>query len=212
MKEKEIEALHMNFGPFLMKTKCPDNVIKALLDEGAKAKDLFNDNLAGHLNHQYVYPKDVSQQIFGMMYHIFDYYRKGLNNFHRQKQTQANLVLDDLWINYMEPGDFNPPHHHSQDYSFVIFCDVPKELKEEAMNFQGTGAAPGSIVFHYGEQGNKDWATVATSVVPEIGDMYVFPSNMQHWVCPFKSKVRRISVSGNIIMINKNYLPKHYVK
>ena len=33
---------------------------------------------------------------------------------------------------------------------------------------------------------------------PEEGDMFIFPSHLEHWVYPFKSKVTRISISGNL--------------
>ena len=29
--------------------------------------------------------------------------------------------------------------------------------------------------------------------------MFIFPSSLQHWVFPFRSKVERISVSGNLL-------------
>jgi hypothetical protein len=40
--------------------------------------------------------------------------------------------------------------------------------------------------------------------------MFMFPALLQHWVCPFKSKVTRISVSGNLRIINKDKLPRDY--
>ena len=35
----------------------------------------------------------------------------------------------------------------------------------------------------------------------------MFPAMLQHWVCPFKSKVTRISVSGNLRILNRDKLP-----
>ena len=35
---------------------------------------------------------------------------------------------------------------------------------------------------------------------PKSGDMYIFPAGLRHWVFPFKSKVERISVSGNLLI------------
>jgi hypothetical protein len=35
--------------------------------------------------------------------------------------------------------------------------------------------------------------------MPEENDIYIFPADLRHWVFPFKSKVERISVSGNIL-------------
>jgi hypothetical protein len=36
----------------------------------------------------------------------------------------------------MEAGDFNPVHTHGGDYSFVLFLDVPKQLKKNKKNIK----------------------------------------------------------------------------
>ena len=38
----------------------------------------------------------------------------------------------------------------------------------------------------------------------------MFYSMLQHWVAPFKSKVTRVSVSGNLRILNRNKLPRDY--
>ena len=38
---------------------------------------------------------------------------------------------------------------------------------------------------------------------PEVGDMFIFPAALKHWVIPFKSDVVRVSVSGNVDRVNK---------
>ena len=105
----------------------------------------------------------------------------------------------DLWVNFMKAGDFNPPHIHGGDISFVIFVDVPDKLSKEMEEHEGTTAKPGQLMFNYGENSKtKQWATIGHHVTPRTGDMYVFPAQQQHWVAPFKSDVTRISVSGNL--------------
>ena len=65
-------------------------------------------------------------------------------------------------------------------------------------------------MFEYGLQARPRWATTGTAIKPQTGDMFMFPALLQHWVCPFKSKVTRISVSGNLRIINKENLPRDY--
>ena len=36
------------------------------------------------------------------------------------------------------------------------------------------------------------------SKLPKTGDIFIFPASLKHYVYPFKSKVTRISVSGNL--------------
>ena len=47
------------------------------------------------------------------------------------------------------------------------------------------------------EKGNKQFVTYR-SIFPKVGDMFIFPASLVHWVIPFKSDCVRISVSGNI--------------
>ena len=109
------------------------------------------------------------------------------------------LLYQSLWVNFMKAGDFNPPHIHGGDISFVIFVDVPKQLEKEMEEHEGTTAKPGQLMFNYGENSKgRQWATIGHHVTPKTGDMYIFPAQQQHWVAPFKSEVTRISVSGNL--------------
>ena len=110
----------------------------------------------------------------------------------------------------MKPGDFNPKHTHGGDYSFVLFLDVPKQLKKEQKEFEGTSTPPGSLMFEYTQQARPRWATTGASISPETGDFYLFPALLQHWVVPFKSEITRISVSGNLTILNRDKLPNDY--
>ena len=111
-------------------------------------------------------------------------------------QPKAQLLS--LWINYMKPGDFNPPHDHSADLSFVIFPKIPPELIEENKKFKGTLQGPGGISFMWGDSVNH-MAISLVHQMPEENDIFIFPAGLRHWVFPFKSNVERISVSGNIL-------------
>ena len=209
-KLKVIDYGHLNWGPFVMKTKMPDYIIKKLKAEGLKCKTSYNKKLAGHLNHQFLYPQEVQEWFYQEIHPVVTAYRKGHCKFHGIQDLNIDFTADDLWINYMKAGDFNPKHTHGGDYSFVLFLDVPKKLKQEAKEFEGTSAEPGSLLFEFTQQAKPRWATTGTSIVPETGDFYMFPALLQHWVCPFKSKVTRISVSGNLRVLNKDKLPYDY--
>ena len=110
----------------------------------------------------------------------------------------------------MKPGDFNPVHTHGGDYSFVIFLDVPKELKKDQDAFEGTSAVPGSLMFEFTQQAKPKWAQTGQSFRPNTGDMIIFPALLQHWVVPYKSKCTRVSVSGNLEIVNRLYLSNDF--
>ena len=110
----------------------------------------------------------------------------------------------------MKKNEYNPPHDHSDDLSFVIFLDIPEEIKQEQKDYEGQSGGPGSLLFLYGE-GNRQ-AITYQGIQPNNGDMFIFPAWVKHYVAPFYSDVTRISVSGNVsnsIDLNK---VKHYVK
>ena len=209
-KIKNVNYQHLNWGPYVMKTKVPDYIIKKLKTEGKKTKESYNHKLAGHLDNQYKYPANVQKWFYEEIQPIVQAYRNGHCKFHGIEELTVELSADDLWVNYMKAGDFNPIHTHGGDYSFVLFLDVPKQLKKEQEEFEGTSAKPGSLMFEYTQQARPRYATSGTAIVPETGDFFMFPAMLQHWVCPFKSKVTRISVSGNLRIVNWDKLPKNY--
>jgi len=209
-KIKQVDYSHFNWGPYVMKTKMPDYIVRKLKVEGNKAKISYNNKLAGHLDHQFLYPSKVQKWFYNEIHPILQAYRDGHCKFHGIKDLRVELLADDLWVNYMKPGDFNPKHSHGGDYSFVLFLDVPKKLKQEADKFGGTSAKPGSLLFEFTQQAKPRWASTGTTILPETGDLYMFPAMLQHWVCPFKSKVTRISVSGNLRIGNWDKLPYDY--
>ena len=200
----------MNWGPFVLQTIMPSYITKKLKTEGKKAKNTYNHALAGHLNNQFLYPKNIQEWFYKEITPVIKGYRQGHCKFHGIEEIPLDFKADDLWVNFMKPGDFNPIHTHGGDYSFVYFVDVPKELHKEQDEFEGTSAPPGALLFEYTQQARPRWATTGAVIRPRTGDFYMFPALLQHWVCPFKSKVTRISVSGNIKIINKNKFPRDY--
>ena len=209
-KIKQVDYSHINWGSYVMRTKLPNYIIKKLKTEGKKAKVSYNHSLAGHLDNQFLYPPKVQQWFYNEIHPIIQAYRNGHCKYHGIEELNVDLQADDLWVNYMQAGDFNPVHTHGADYSFVLFLDVPKQLKKEQEKFEGTSVKPGALMFEYTQQAKPRWATTGSTIKPETGDMFIFPALLQHWVCPFKSKVTRISVSGNLRILNRDKLPHDY--
>jgi len=211
-KIKQVDYGHINWGPYVMRTKLPDYIIKRLVKDGNKLRkeNKYNHKLAGHLKNQFLYKPETQNWFYREIQPILNAYREGHCRFHGIKNLAVELSFDDLWVNYMKPGDFNPMHTHGGDYSFVIFVDVPEKLIQEQIEFEGTSAKPGQLMFEYTQQARPKWATTGVIVQPQPNDFFMFPALLQHWVCPYKSKVTRISVSGNLRIENKDKLPHDY--
>ena len=102
---------------------------------------------------------------------------------------------------FMKAGDYNPPHTHGADFSFVLYLDIPEDMLDEEKKYKGVGTGPGAIAFYYGE-----WQKLVRTehhFMPEKGMMFIFPGKLRHSVPPFKSPGTRVSVSGNIELLGE---------
>ena len=191
---------YLQFGPVLAVNTVAPNLIKELLERGAKCIVSKAHDLAGHIETENSYQiKDLIWFVDNFKDYFIPYFKRlqvtndskyfyGMKPFNR-------ILLNSLWINYMKKNEFNPPHTHSGSFSFVIYLDVPKELEKEIGEFKGTGHAPGTISFYYGEE--QKGIITAHGIRPLTGDLWIFPASLKHMVPPFRSDVTRISVSGN---------------
>ena len=144
-----------NWGPYLFKSEAPQYIIDRLLIDGKK--------LIGQKQmHQYcsrplsfLYNDDTKSWFINEIDIALESYRQGHIEYHGenyhgkiQEDKYMNFQLDELWVNYMKPGDFNPRHFHDSDLSFILFLDVPKELDEEQSKFKDRSDPPASLIFY----------------------------------------------------------------
>ena len=186
----------LHWGPCIVKTKVDQATLDLLLSEGEASKEDASPELAGVLKNQFHYRDKEKFQKF--MEGTFSLYNAAMQQWKQgNEKTPSTFFLEKLWINFQGPNEFNPPHSHGGALSFVIFLKIPIELRAENQNYKGLSAGPGGITFLYGE--TEDRCITNHSVFPEVGDMYIFPAWVKHWVYPFKTDCTRISVSGNVI-------------
>tara|TARA_R100000734_G_C3269615_1_gene65914 strand:+ start:79 stop:711 length:633 start_codon:yes stop_codon:yes gene_type:complete len=206
----ELNMRWLNWGPFVGRFKLEDSIIKRLHKDGKKELRSYHKSLAGHVKRQVHFNEDTTAWFYKCFQKYFDAYRQGHLEYHGLAKRDIKLTYDSLWINFMQAGDFNPLHTHGGDYSFVIFIDIPKVLKKEQDSFEGTSMVPGSLAFEYGTQARPNWASTGHWITPQNGDFFIFPALLQHWVVPYKTKCTRVSVSGNLTIINRHELPQNY--
>ncbi len=199
MDKGKIQYRYYHWGPFLYHSKITPAECKMLIKEGKKCRNKSHDyrsKLAGHFSEEYrLENRDAITEWFKkyLITYIDGY------NYWRGKgyKPMANLYVNVYWINYMKGNDFNPPHGHDGDLSFVIYPHMPKEIIKENKSYKGTTTGPGGIAWFYGDGDPQYIDTV--NMMPQTGDLFIFPASLKHWVFPFKSKAERISVSGNIL-------------
>ena len=189
------------WGPFVLETKLEQEFVDVLLEKGNESREKNLDNrkkLAGMMDNEYYY-EDYEEWFIPKFTSYLDLYMEGLLTEWKPKQ---NLIkewyIKGLWINYQKANEYNPPHNHPGDLSFVIYLQVPDEIKKENEKMKGVhnNEGQGNIVFSYGI--DMPFSINTVSRLPEVGDIIIFPAWLTHYVHAFKSDVERISVSGNV--------------
>jgi len=189
------------WGPFVMETKVEQEFVDILLEKGKESREKNLDarkHLAGMIDNEYYY-EDYESWFIPQFTPYIILYIKTLKSFWLpdQKPIKEFQMLR-LWINYQKANDYNPPHHHEGDISFVIYLQVPAKIKKEHKRMEGVhnNGGPGSIIFEYGQE--LPFSINTLNKLPKVGDIFIFPAWLTHYVHAFKSDVERISVSGNI--------------
>ena len=179
----------------MVHTKIQKPILDKLYVAAISSKEKANKELAGVLEEQ-IHIKDQNQ-FSDFFNNIFTLYNHALKQWRKDIKEDPKYHLEKLWCNFQKKNEFNPPHSHSGELSFVIYLKVPEELKEENKKYNGLSAGPGGITFLYGQA--EDYTIANHSFFPSEGDMYIFPAYLKHWVYPYKSDCVRVSVSGNVI-------------
>ena len=186
-----------NWGPCVVRMKISDKFKNLLLKEGDKSKIDMTDRLAGILDKEIGYDEKQKNKILPHLSQCLGVYDQAYERYtNKQYEKRPEYILSAMWINYQRPNDYNPPHDHDGKLSFVTYLKIPEKLKKENAEYKGKSCGPGGIQFIYGN-GPRDCITYM-SFMPEENDMFIFPAWLKHYVAPYKSKVTRISVSGNV--------------
>ena len=198
-KTKALQYNMFRWGPLLVRVTVEKEMLDLFLKEGKASQKDMGVKLAGVLNKQVEFrDRKLFEKFFSNMFNLYAdaQFKCNEEKGNSREYYKQQYSLDALWCNFQSPGDFNPPHDHGGALSWVIFLQIPEELKEENKKYKGRSAGPGGITFIYAE-GPKT-AITHHSFFPEEGDMFIFPAWLKHWVFPFKSNCTRISVSGNV--------------
>lgn len=192
------------WGPLLYKNKVSQKLIDGLLTRGNDSNIDFRSHLAGILKKESKYNMDDKQFFVNEIGPIMADYAHIYEKYYGENLQHKVFQLEDLWINYMYPGDYNPLHVHTEDISFIIYLQIPQELIDEHNEWKevsSKAAGPGTVQFLYGQP--SDQFINSRFFLPEVGDIYIFPAQLYHTVAPFKSGGVRISVAGNYNVIDK---------
>jgi hypothetical protein len=199
---RRIEYNFLHWGPFVCHYKLLPEEIESF--KSLKSNEDYRDNLAGHLKNEKSLDTD---KVFKLLVPYLNSYIQGYYSY-RGKHLTSGFELLTAWINRQVKNEFNPPHTHDGDLSFVIYTEIPKGLDEECRTSVANSPGPGCITFDFNmpfDSGRDKLFLQTHSHLPSVGDMFIFPAVLPHWVYPFKTtEGERVSISGNVILKNIN--------
>lgn len=178
--------------------------VQALIDQNFESSYEYNNHLAGNLHREYGY--DNLELIHRLISPSIDLYNKEYPTFLMQQDYFSSehlpkIELANCWINFQTKHEFNPFHTHTGVYSFVIWIDIPYNIKHEdavASVKKSNSPSAGRFQFFYTNSLGIIRSNNITTDVHMINHAILFPAKMPHAVYPFyTSNEYRISVSGN---------------
>ena len=184
----------------------PEDIMQDLKERCFKAKQdqaSYNDRLAGHIKEQYKIEEASLEFIKYLMLCCKDEtIFKQLPSYILSESKP--VYLDTMWVNFQKKHEFNPPHTHTGVLSFVIFVQIPYDLKEEEKCFKIKLSEDNSNQTSKFGFLNTDFQGKIVLNVLDVdktfeGKMLLFNAKQMHTVFPFyTSDDYRITVSGNI--------------
>ena len=193
------------FGPEIYFSQIDQDILKYLQDFVKQRKNndkKWNKNLAGMIEEEYilklddaVYSDKLAKEIVFHLEKMFSFFTDPDSNTNNDLKV-TSIEFSPAWVNVQRPGEFNPMHSHSGAYSFIIYVDIPDNVRNEHLeqdkNWQYNSR--GMLEFRHSNSG--------MGVSPKTGDIIIFPATLEHAVYPFRSNEERISISGNVNSID----------
>ena len=209
---KNEQPVFMPFGPSVYLDQVSDKAVDELdnlIEElGGKIEFDASNRLAGRIKKQTDLTKSVSAELANeLMMHCdrYSYYATG--------NSGDSLSLDGIWSNIQEAREYNPPHSHTGNYSFVVYCrnDLEK-FKLEELQDNEYDSVHGADVDYFALQNRKLAGLIELQYgegnfmnhdrfchVPSRKDIIIFPSWLRHTVyAHYEENAVRISVAGNV--------------
>jgi hypothetical protein len=188
------------FGPSIVKVKIPQEIIDQMnlfVDEMTKDKDKlekFNEGpkLVGNVYQEFLMDIDFMKKIKWA-----EFLGSACNQWIWQEKSLKlkSFQIIKSWIVRQFKNEYNPIHFHSGHITGVGYLKVPRTMgktkqKEKKTNHNG------KLVLIDGSK--KLFCSPTYTILPSIGDMYLFPSYLMHTVYPFSdTDEERRSVSFN---------------
>jgi len=210
------EAISAEYGIFrdygYILVKVPDDVLSVFKDQSKRIKAgtipciNANNKLAGQITNQfnldYLNTHPLIVEFFGSLAKTYIEIFKTLPTPSTVKGGEWSIVLESLWINIQEKGEYNPIHAHNGVFSFVVWLEIPFTIEEEQQlpnSKNSNKPSNGDFYFHFVKNsGEIDNVPMKVGKDKE-GYACFFNSGLYHSVNPyFSTEEKRVTISGNM--------------
>jgi len=207
---------HRPFSPMIMESCVPNRFVSiinhsadgVLNDEKKSVQWDWSHKLVGKVSKEIqipIMPDEIEYTKTIMKEACLSYLENSIENKtdHNWKRAAGNakpelknIHLTQSWVVSQFAGEYNPWHHHTGDFSAVIYLKLPPKMNEEHKeDNKDHYPANGLIEFMFGE--NQTFRCDNIKFKPEVGKLLVFPSWLKHFVYPFHVSGERRSMSFN---------------
>ena len=113
---------------------------------------------------------------------------------------EIKVAVESMWINVNRPKDYNKSHIHPEvHWAFVYYIKVQEKSGDLVFEDPRIRRTMQTQAIFKKDYYNLSSAAII-SLTPQVVDLIIFPSYLEHFVEPNLSKEPRISISGNIIL------------
>ena len=207
----EIKVLKA-FGPSVAKVKIPEKILNDLnqyideiLSNEKKLSELdHGSNLAGDVTQEIILEKDFMNKI-GWLNFLATCVQEWIKIETKLKLTEFKLM--DSWVVRQFKNEYNPLHWHGGHVSGAGFLKVPDTLGKFVQDKGNRSYIGGTLDLVHGSR--HFMSDSKLTIIPKVGDFYLFPHYLMHTVYPFKgTDEERRSISFNA-MIDENIFNVH---
>jgi len=201
---KKDEEYISPFGPSMGYMKLSPAFVKKMNTLMKMELDDFSDQLVGKVTQELRFNKEIEAlwmkevSTFIARFHSYSEQRNsfGVKNLDANKYNYG-IKINSGWFVRQYEHEYNPIHLHiGSSMSCVGYLALPEGIEKEwEEDYKDHHPANGHIQFVHGT--SSGYNNTNFMVKPQVGDFYIFPSDLFHCVYPFKTKGERRSFSVN---------------
>ena len=110
----------------------------------------------------------------------------------------GDVKMREAWVVSQFAGDYNPAHSHESLLSGIVYLKVPEGISKTFYD-KDDPSLDGCIQFIMGNYHRPSLNNFGPRVIlPEVGDLYLFPSYILHTVYPFFCEGERRCIAFNM--------------